>query len=1096
MKKILLILSGTLALLLSCIKEENGVVRTKEKNGFKLSLTILGQDGGVVTKASVPPEPGEETVQSLHLLFFEDQPNGTGMFLNYYQVSGPLSMNTDIAVDFQDGGMGSVGTPLDNNSAYRILAVANLFDNLYFDGTVESWLNSFLGHNEAQVWDAARIKVTGIPGQSDYTHRAILSDEIPMSASFSKGVNQEHVKAELTRVVARFDVINRSREGYDLVSASVWNAFSYTNVWKSGHNDFIEARIKRLFGVTSQMGGIGNDGYPVAMDILGKLYSFENFVSSPEGRDERTTCLIIGVTPRNGDGTTGLVTYHRINVTPADASQYLKRNHVYKVTINNVIGAGAPDEWTAYTQNENMLDYVINSWDLDDNGMVLIDGTNTLVVPVKKVHLKPEGDVREFSIFTMGPGTLTMSRVQLDNGLSAVLVGNRLTISGTPMDHNEDERKGTVVLSLGSLDATIDIIQSKSEDLFLNLNKNKIIEFPAYGAGMFALDGDIIVSASGPWTAKLFNHTSVGSNQGFTFNQQQLISPKTVVTSAEVSDNRIKIYSTGDNPNNESRYAFIIVSLDGHDDINRSLVLSQKPATGIRIIPQEQTQIIFNPLGVVQGNGTFVVEPGTDDGKPSGSQLNQWNVEIVGTGAEHFKIVDVVCNVNETQEQTFTINSLGLNLSGATLAPRVRVFLVGTTPPVETFINIKQDRAEWSIPTSVSPISPSGGNTSEITVDASAGLTYKVKIQSLQPSGIVDHFAYLIDPDDSGNVYSSLKPRSVSKKFAVGFPKLIYPNMDVQVQATIAVSLIETGETKTFVVSQSQVVQYPVNILNVGTSWGQIANSSGAWTSNYNQFYVNYLSSATNFGPSGVVKTNGSLGLSTNNFPASISGSTRYVHYSRPNFETNSTRDQVIYDWIHNNDGIVFISNDENDRGAVGSFGSSRLPGKLGLVGCASDPNGTNRWQINSETAYVSSMFHKYLIQDGPWGNQTTPFSDWTSVRFSASGVTSAVTRTSLLTAMPSAIPILTDNDNSVDQAIILAYDPVKNVVFSGDSEIFQLGTGTNAYNPANSITNTKSRVLANFIAYIVNSAQYGSHFTDYFWNAPRTQLSPPAPQP
>ena len=858
MKKIFLILAGSIAVMFSsCIKDEPEVNRYSSGKNFKLNLTVVEQESEIRTRASIAPEEGEETVRSLYLLFFEDKSNGAGVFLNYYKVNGPFIMNKDIVVDFQDGGMGG-GDPLNNNTAYRILAIANLFDDTYFSGTVEDWLKtSFTAKTEAEILLTTKLRLLGNPSQTDYNYRAIKSDEIPMSASFSKAANQEYVKAELTRAVIRIDVHNRAREQWDLVSASVWNAYRSALVWKNGYSDFVEARIKRLFGVETLLGGKGNDGYPVALDIVGKLYAFENFVSSPEGRDEQSTCIIVGAAKRNGDGTRGAVSYHRVNIVPAGSSQFLKRNHVYKITINNVTGAGAPDELTAYTQNENRISYTINSWDLDDNGMVLIDGTNTLVVPVKKIVLKPEGDMREFSVFTMGPGELRISRAELDNGLSAVLTGNRLTVTATPLGGTEEERKGAVVLSLGSLDATIDIIQTRREDLFLNLNLHKIIDFPSYGTGMPALDGDIIVSASGPWTAKIFNPTAIGTNQGFSFSKQELSPPKTVITSSEVTDNTIKIYTTGDNQANETRYAFIIVSLNGHDDINRSLVLSQKPASGVKVLP-EQSLILFNSSGVVQGNATFTVEPGIDDKKPAGQRLNKWAVELIDTDADKFEIYDLVCDLNETRIQSFKVRAKGLNESGIQLNARVRAYLVGISPAVETFIHVRQDRTNWNVPTSIAPVSFNGGITSELSVSALAGLTYKVEVQSLQPAGITDHFAYLIDPDEGNNKhYSSLKRRDVSKKFAVGFPKLIYPNTDIQVQATIAVTLIETGETKTFVVTQSQVSQFPVNILNVGNSWGRLAATGGDWSPSYNQYFVDYLRNANNFGPDGVVKTNG-----------------------------------------------------------------------------------------------------------------------------------------------------------------------------------------------------------------------------------------------
>lgn len=1085
MKKLLFTLPVlALLALASCMRDDFGAQCPPKGDGFRLSLHVASPESVVKTRTSIAPEEGEEVVNSLYLLFFDSSENGTGLFLNYYKATGPFAMNQDITVNFTDGGLGASGDQnLNNHTAYNIFLIANLENYLPENATAQSWLDAMIGLNEAQAMDKAELSLAGSTNDGDFQTRSIPSDHLPMSSSFSKAADQEKVSVELLRAVVRFDVYNRARDQWDLVSASVWNAYPETKAWTKSYNDFALPRIKRLFGVESEQGaGNGADGFPVYSDIVGKLYSFENYVSTPDGRDRLTTCLIVGMAKRNGDGTHGTVTYHRANINPADASQYLKRNHVYKLTVNRVMGDGASDEESAYNQNANMIDYVINSWDLDDNGMVLVDETNTLVVPVKSIRLSPDGDTREYSIFTLGPGTLSMNNSQLTNGLSANLVGNRLTIEATPMAPNENERRGTVVITFGRLTGTIDIIQTKNETLFLELNRSNIVEFPAYGQGMMMLGNDIIVSASGSWTATLYNPTITGVNCGFTFDQALCDPAKTELTSAEATDNIINLFTTGDNPANQSRRAFVIVSLDADPDINRSLVLAQRPATGIKLTPGDQTSVRFDALGAATTNTTFKVDPGLNELAATGSKFLPWAVEIVDDPAGMFELTDVNCSTDESENQTFTVSSKVPNRTGVNITARVRIYLVNS-PSSEIYLSIVQDKLEWSVPSSFAAISDDGGTTIDIAVTAPAGMTYEVKIQSLSPATLTEHFAYLTESDDAGQTpYSALAARDVSRTFKAGFPKLIYPNQGLQPQATIEVRLVEVNETKTFILRQSPITQNAVKIENVGDSWGRILNSSGSWSGDYNRYYPIYLGNAAYYGPAGVVKTNGAVSAA-NSTGVNISAATRYVHYSRPTNNVNINRDNAMYSWIYGNDGILVMFVDEDSRNATGSFTPTYLPGKLGLVGTAHDPD-AQRYRLNVSGGKIMD----YLVKDGPWAPGTSELDDWQTTQYRTSGVTSGVTVASVNSSMPNAVPVLLDSNGGT----VLMIDPERNVVYSGDSELFDNYVG-NSYDPI--ISSTQERVLANLLAYVVNAAQYGDNFTDYFWPSARLSMTAPLAQ-
>ena len=1085
MKKYLLILLGLLLMAANSCRKEQLPFEDGIRNGFRLKLSVEGQESAFGTRATIPAEAGEEIVQSLYLLFFEDKP--AGKLINYYTASAPFVMHQNINIDFTTGT--GTGGALDNNTDYRVLAVANLEEDLYLNNeSVEDYLSSFIGQTETYVLTNARLLISGaVNNVVEYDRRPIPSDRLPMSTSFIKKSGQEQVDIMLTRAVVRFDVHNLKKQLYDLVSVSVWNAYGETVIWKEAPMNYNGTPYQRFYGVEAEESAEnGADGYPLMSHIVGKLYSFENFVDSPDPRDKHTTCLIIGMAKRDGDGGyVGQVTYYRVNMASEGSGQYLKRNNVYKLSINNVLGDGAPDELQAYTQAENKLDYNINSWNLDDNGMVLVDGVNTLVVPVKKIQLRPEGETREFSIFTAGPGTLVLLKVEMGHpGLSATLAGNRLTVIGTPMANGEAPRAGTIVLSIGNLTAAIDIIQSESDDLYLELSKFGIVTFPAYGFSGLS-EGNIVVSSSGAWTAEIFN-TATGANPGFSFSNNGVLKTTfdSEIDGLGANKDQFHLYTTGSNPDNIPRNSFVVVSLKANENISRVLVLRQLPAGGIGITPVQNT-IVFNPAGSSVTNTTFEVSPGTDAVNPG---LNEWNVIIENSGtntdAGHFSITNLVCDTDEQHIQTFTVTSNGINTTGRQLQARVKVYLVNQ-PSVTAIMDIRQDKASWNIvSTGLSNIPAVGGNSVEISLDAPTGMHFTATLQPLTPSTLENHWACFIDMANSDAKVSAMVNRDVSEKFKIYFPKLIWPNTSVSPQVVVHVKLLETNETKTFIVQQNAVTQHGINIYNYGNSWGRLCTTTGTWNGQYNQYYVDYLRNQNFFS----VSASASVTTSSNPYPyyagngASASmvipSHIRYIHYSRPGDQNNANVDELIYQWTINGEGLTFVSNDANTADCNRAFGSLIL-GKLGLNGAS----GTGYYYILNNPA---NRIIQYLTQNAPWAVTAPSSLDWfttsgTSARFSSEGTASYFYTSSVL-GIPSAVPVLQNANGHT----VLMIDPIRNVVATGDSQIFQ-GTGY-AANP----TAVQGRFTANLLSYIVNATQYGSHFTDYFWDSPRYMETAP----
>ena len=71
----------------------------------------------------------------------------------------------------------------------------------------------------------------------------------------------------------------------------------------------------------------------------------------PKQNDQVTTCLIIKV--RNKQS--GTASYHRVNVHPLESGQSLKRNNVYKLTVNSVKKEGYATELEAYKRRTDFF---------------------------------------------------------------------------------------------------------------------------------------------------------------------------------------------------------------------------------------------------------------------------------------------------------------------------------------------------------------------------------------------------------------------------------------------------------------------------------------------------------------------------------------------------------------------------------------------------------------------------------------------------------------------------------------------------------------------------------------------------------------------
>ncbi len=1116
MKRLLYILFLSVVSFSSCIDdiaEGNGY--NQLRGSIHVDMEVKGLTSTSALRATIPAEEGEDKISSLYLLFFEPDTIQNGRFIDYVKMDGITGMSVDI--DLSE-------TRLTADAPYNILAVANIFDNYYISDnnstvTLDSWLSGWIGKNQREVLMGAIALVE----KATNDEKSITSDRLLMSASISKPENNNKINLLLTRNVARLDVHNAQKENYDLVSASIWNAYPTTPIWDGVLTNYSKeaTRLRQFYGVDNAANSTGIEGEDQAGetlgDIVGSLYVFPNQVTKPEQNDKVTTCLIVGLKNRS-DGTTS---YYRANIfNSEDSLQMLVRNNVYRLTIIGVSNPGYDTQEEAYNGRGNGLIYQVNLWNMDDNGLIVQDENSILSLPTKTIKIGRDQGEYDYSVFVNSklPDAAPLSILSQmyepeDNGIVTSIDGNIIHVKVSELALDQTERRGIVILSYAGLQTAVNIIQSGDAETYLNVTLPDG-GIPTYPAIANISSGLITVEASGPWSAQVYM-------DGFSFAEGKRVNKISSTNGAYINDNKFRIYTNTTNPEDGLRHGFVVVTLDSDPENYSSVVrVAQKPAGIIRISPDQRIVnfnidgSLFVPLLPTDTNvNTFKILPNlvvTEDGLSE--YVPEWTAEIIQNGMyddrDMFEIVTLHHDPDIPQNNILTVNAVGTNYTGHLATATVRVSLTGE-PSTFIDITLNQRSFEWDAPDDQN-VSGKGGATPELKIDIPAevtGLHYTVAIESFEPMSIYgdgkdQQFAFLVDGDDTNETpYISLQPNDVSVGFKVGFPsmplELIENNIAPKVM--IAVTLVETGETKRFTVSQEVMEKRPVRILDVGDySWGNFTNLSenddwtATWAGPYQEDLQEALTDASNFGPSGTVKTNGVLRASHannnaqwNNVWPKVQSETTFINYTRPQTVSDAASD--ILQWIEDFDGLTIINTEDATAGAEDAY--ELIYGPLGVQSDGDMDN--QQFFINQDEP--DNPIINYLC-DGPFGKVDR------NAIFANDGTNGWFTTASIEGLGNGAIPILkaTGTASPVlgEDITILAIDPSRGIVFKADSEVFSYrsnytcGTDWPITNP------DKDTFMKNFLAFCVNTAQYGSLFTNQFWDTPYDVKTLPQPQP
>jgi hypothetical protein len=1009
----------TFLAILACQRERE-TASASAAGSFSLCYQV-----SAATRSSIPLQEGEDQINSLYVLFFEESGDGSGKFLGYYQVptrdsdgnllDPPLSSRNEVQVSFQEiTVIADQDIPANNfnpDGDYTLLVVANI-DAYIGELDATTWLAAMKGKTERQILNGAFLQVTGATDVSDET-RTIQPTNLPMNARATRVAHQSTVSVELRRSVFRVSIINEAAE-YTLVSAAIWNAYPETPAWEGVMNLFERPCIKRFYGIKATNN-----------EIPSGLYAFENTVTDNEKNDARTTCLVLGF-EKNGQ-----LYYYRadLNVIP-DLGQHLERNGAYRLRVKKITGEGEASEIDAYTANKLLLEISVNEWNLDEQGTLLSDGQNTLAVPTNDIVFSPAAETRAYYIYTQGTAELVLAKIVLPVGIHASLDGHTLTIS---VDASNEAREGYVELQFAGLKALVNIHQRSGSEHFLELSRYSVPVFP--GNGVFQLEGNIRVSSSGPWSARIHG-------EGFTFQYRAsgIISD---LLSHRLPDETFTITTTGTNPNDATRHAFVSVQLDEEPEIHQVLIISQDRPVNFNITPpiSSSEKIAFNAAGTrTLGRERYKVDVDATLEWKAVSSNNHFTVHY------HDENGNEQINATSCTGPGYFSISAATNTTAATLSATVDIYLT-TIPAAKQTIALSQDVFTLELGAAQGSL-PAAGGQKEVAVTLTPALPAAKWVATVTTSTAgANHQAYINAP---GTLEAS---GLLATPVTVTFPRLSFENARLTPSVTLTVSIEGVAIARSLVFAQTSWPWRPLIVQSTGSSgFGSMSNSPA--NPRYFDAFNDAIRTAAYFGPSGTVPTPGAFSF--------ITGST--VSASTTLFNAN----------------VLPIN--ANDRAAIKAWMETR--GDNFLMACCDDyDSAVNRWDLirlfstdfntASRSGNVRSVAPRpedeirarlwdYIFVNGPFGSSSL------STTFGTDNIDRA------LVSYPSTtVPLLVEPDGSAQVAL----DPVLRILYIGDVDIFGTVSSRNLF-PENS---DKWRIMNNVIAFIVNASQYGEAFLYQF---------------
>jgi hypothetical protein len=1001
-------------------------------------------------------------------------------------------------------------TELNVTAAYNILAIANIEDagERYLNNMSPiEWVLQWNGKSEKDVIAAARAWTSTGP--------AIAPTGLLMSGRAEKPANTFRVTIPLLRNQIRFDVVNNT--GDELVSVSLHNVYPYSKIWNDGSTagtpDFGDAtsRIRDYYGyANADLQNILN----MDDEVRGHFYAFENQVPMPVQNDNLTTCLIVGL----NNSATG-TTYYRVNIAPANSPQMLKRNHSYTLTLNSAGSKGQATVDAAYDYpNNNQLDYVINSWDITEAGIIMQDGTSLLSSPYKTVHFNLEGYItgsdpnqasgsRSFNLITFTSSPTHVSGIEIIdqeyhlNGTAAEYTGieaklrvgsdgnNTNTLEFIRIDQRVpgDKVEGWIKIGYAGLRMTINVLQTDivKETLNVFLPDGGIPPFAPFGG---IESGTIRVEASDSWTARILSQDNAFGFVGTTALQIS----RTLEESKEFA-----IRTVSDNPG-ELRNAVLLIRLDKDpENYARVIQLTQQERANIAIVPGQN--VTFNgtydaakpgdldgELASIPNNTVykFIVRPGEVMGITDPIGQNEWfyRIEVDGDVIYDEQIgtvndadrnwFKVTANHNtalddlETtaDDNTVLVDVTGKNTSGSVRKAKLVVYLKNSSAnsSIEIF---QQSLGITFSPNTVPAIAKTGGESQLIGIQGDASL--KWELRSFATEGTGGHFALkhheaelLLDNGDPvvlGAAYGV-----PNQKFKVRFPKILYPNREIKISAVVTIGIVGSELEQTIRIDQTPLTPAPM------VSWGLSGSPNyGGLGDTYNRGWEGG-SNAGNYGLK-YIPGYKALGVSAVSSTTTINPTVNYLHVI-PHISGSNGRN---YSWAAVNEYMkrdaltVIITQDNNGVHSDGQGPMNNAGSPLKKAGYPNTRYGSD-YNAGIYQGHTDHRIYQFVFQHG---HTTLAPSDITGY-FYVDGINTWIPGPWPETATVLMAKHTSGSDSSpISENAILIVDVKNKFIWIGESQLFWYDTW---------LDKGRYKLLDNLMYYVGNASKYGSHFTDF----------------
>ena len=466
---------------ISCSKDHD---MTSGQDGHMLTVNYhIDPSFDVYTKSNAGAV-GERMIEKLYVLFFHasDHAANPGGYAGY-SLTKPGSSGSlgTVSVNLPDGG--------DVSQAWQLVFLANpsKYAELGTYGTFGEWL---AGEMTGVKFEDCSGKIIASANDAEGIKSPLL-----MSGSAQKSEGGNNISVNLRRNMARVDLkIAPTVIGFELVSAKLWNARTYTSIIsgtelnESGFDGYSDYQIKGTPNMDSD-------------SIGAQLYAFPNTPVASTADDDVTTCLIVG----GKYGGSESVTYYRVNVAPFGGSQKIERNRRYVINIVNVKGEGERTESAAKgsVATGALIEYTMtDTWDDDFYGTYVFDQYgNGLSVSARSVTFSNSADQEiEINVFTKSGDTNPITGdwdadIENTEHFSAEIIeGSRVRVTALNANDSFTERHTMLNLVWGDLVLPVEIIQQGLAAGLAGLTVNpSSLRFPGSGMSkefLVDLEGD------------------------------------------------------------------------------------------------------------------------------------------------------------------------------------------------------------------------------------------------------------------------------------------------------------------------------------------------------------------------------------------------------------------------------------------------------------------------------------------------------------------------------------------------------------------------------------------------------------------------------